>query len=307
MNNSLSELDKLLTLHEKKVTISRGRLGAECSTFRIGGPIALLLEPADSAALVGLLRDLDKSQIESRFLGVGSNLLIPDEGVSGIVLRLRREGFCFLQSLGKGEFWVGAGWSLPKLANRLAKAGFSGFEWAGGIPGSVGGACVMNAGAHGSCLADVLLEVEVVDQEGKVHRLLRDELDMSYRSGGIPTGAAVTGARVRLVSADSEGTRRRLEEFKAYRMRTQPLRLPSAGSVFRNPSAGGDSAGALIEAAGLKEHKLGGVMVSALHGNWIVNPEQTGLASEVRKLIELCQARVREKFEVELEAEVRCW
>lgn len=280
--------------------------GARCSTFSIGGAIQFLVEPRNQEELEVALKVLRSYSMPWRILGAGSNILLPDEGLSGFTLRLGREFRYCRPGPSSNEFEVGAAMSLMSLSRDLSDAGMSGLEFAGGIPASIGGAVTMNAGAHGGELASVLTSVRVVRAEGALEELPAKELRFSYRHSELPPGAVVVGARITLVPGDRERSAELRRSHLAERKSRQPLTQPSAGSVFKNPP-GGSSAGALIERAGLKGARRGGASISSLHGNWIVNDTRNASAKEVQELIRLCQERVAELFEVHLQPEVIAW
>jgi UDP-N-acetylmuramate dehydrogenase len=270
----------------------------------VGGAISYLVEPRDSKALVELINTLSTAGINYRILGAGSNLLIPDEGVSEVVIRLG-EGFRALSQMGGGLFSVGAAFSVMRLSRDLSMAGFSGLEFAGGIPASLGGALTMNAGAHGGEFGDVLERIEIVLPDGTKEIVERSSLAISYRNGSLPKGCIVVRGEIRLVESDKDVVSERRSRYLAHRKATQPLHLPSAGSVFRNPV--GQFAGEIIERCQMKGLREGGAEISNLHANWIVNSKRSASAKDVRNLIASVIETVRSKEGVELEPEIRVW
>lgn len=301
-----SEHDEVGLLLEQcaGLSVRRGVPGDRCTTFAIGGPIAYLVEPADIGSLCSLISALNRQGFLYRVLGAGSNLLIADEGISGIVIRLGAGFRTIDQRLG-GVFSIGAASSVMRLARDISAAGFAGLEFAGGIPASLGGAVVMNAGAHGGEFGDVLERVGVVLKDGRYEEIERSDLNISYRRGGIPEGAIVVSAELKLTSADGAAVAEKRSRFLSHRKETQPLHLPSAGSVFRNPS--GYYAGELIERVGMKGVRFGGAEISSLHANWIVNTSRTATAAEVRHLIDKAIETVQLQHDVKLVPEVRIW
>ncbi len=231
-------------------------------------------------------------------LGNGSNLLAPDDGLRGTTVRLG-PGFRTVESLPGDQVRVGAGLLNTVLLARLGRLGLSGLGCLAGVPGSVGGAVVMNAGTTLGEVGDRLVVVEGV-YEGEVVRRERAELPMHYREGGLPEGFVVTHATFQLGRDPGESAR--IAAHLAKRRATQPLDLPSCGSVFRNPP--GDHAGRLIEAVGLKGHRIGGAEISARHGNFIVNVGNAS-AADVMGCIRLAWERVRDAQGVVLVPEVR--
>ena len=301
-----SGLDEVGRLLEQcaGLSVRRGVPGSRCTTFAIGGPIAYLVEPADIGSLCSLVSALYREGFLYRVLGAGSNLLIADDGIGGIVIRLGA-GFRTIEERDGGYFSIGAASSVMRLARDISAAGFAGLEFAGGIPASLGGAVVMNAGAHGGEFGEILERVGVVLRDGRYEEIKRSDLTIAYRHGGIPEDAIVVRAELRLTSADGAAVAEKRTRFLTHRKETQPLHLPSAGSVFRNPS--GHYAGDLIERGGLKGVRSGGAEISSLHANWIVNPSRTATATEVRYLIDKAIDTIKLQHEVELFPEVRIW
>lgn len=285
-------------------------LGTGLSTYAIGGPLEWLAEPSDLAELAALLRWFDRNEIDTyRVLGAGSNLLIADAGLPGWTVRLGR-GFRSTEMIRDGSsyavFRVGAATSLMSLVRDLSQQGFSGLEFAGGIPASIGGAVRMNAGAHGSDIGSVITAVCYVTASGEVVTRQRAEIAFDYRHTNLPNDALVVYADLRLERADPAQIVQRRQDYLAERKRRQPLTLPSAGSVFKNPSPE-QTAGALIEQAGLKGFSIGGARVSELHANWIVNERRSATASDVRAVIAHCRTEVAARFAVQLETELIYW
>jgi UDP-N-acetylmuramate dehydrogenase len=249
------------------------------------------------------LLTIEKQQV--RVLGFGSNVLVGDQGIRGWIVRLG-QSLRSVERLEGDRFVIGGGASLMAVSRKISGDGFSGLEFAAGIPASFGGAVFMNAGAHGSEIADRIERVSVVMTDGSFVVFERNELPWRYRHSGLPGSAVVISVELGLPSGDKERIVRACGDNLAHRKNTQPLSLPSAGSVFKNPSPE-LPAGKLLEAAGLKGVSVGGAMVSSLHANWIVNPDKRASASDILALISLCQERVREQSGIELEPEVRLW
>lgn len=278
---------------------------ASCTTFAIGGPFEYLIEPNSDIALCAAVKVLQRHSEPVRILGAGSNLLVDDSGLGGITLRLGR-AFRFTSAKQDTRFDVGAGMSLMSLSRDLSEAGFSGLEFAGGIPASFGGAVRMNAGAHGSEISAVVSAVKIVTALGEIELLSPRDLEFSYRHSTLPDQACIIGAEIKLVAGDRAHIVQRRQEYLAERKRRQPLASPSAGSVFRNP-AGDRSAGALLEQAGMKGATVGGARVSLLHANWIINDKRQATAADVRTLIAQCQSKAKQQFDVELVPELVIW
>ncbi len=285
--------------------LKTGVLGSTLTTFGIGGPLAALVTVESVEELSALLEVLSAEHQPVRALGFGSNCLIDERGLEQWIVRLGG-GFRALDVRGDGLVTVGAAASLMSVARKLSDEGFSGLEFAAGIPASIGGAAFMNAGAHGSELCDRVVSIQGVLPNGGRASWSRAQLPWRYRSSGLPLGAIVTSVTLQLVPGQKEQISQVCSHNLAERRARQPLALASAGSVFKNPSPEAP-AGRLLEAAGLKGARVGGAVVSELHANWIVNPERTATASDVMRLMELCQHRVRESSGVALEPEIRLW
>jgi len=276
-------------------------LGAR-TTYRVGGPAALLLEVAEVGDLAALAQQLAGHTVELLVLGNGSNLLVADAGFEGIVVHLGG-GFNGIAVAGT-EVVAGARADLPRVARRSVDASLTGFEWAVGVPGTIGGAVQMNAGGHGAALAESLVEVDLVDLSagtGAVETLPASSLDLSYRHSNLTGAQVVVGARLGLAPGDRQHSQELLRDIVAWRRANQPGGQ-NAGSVFQNPP--GTSAGALIEAAGCKGLRLRSAQVSTKHANFI-QADPAGRADDVAGLISLVRARVLEHSGIELHTELR--
>lgn len=271
------------------------------TTIRIGGAARLYAEPASVADLQTLLRAANAQQIEVFLLGRGSNLLVPDEGVDGLVISLGTDAWATFEPRADGRVWVGAGLRLKNLCGLAAKAGLSGFEFLEGIPGSVGGALRMNAGAMGGWMFDVVEELQLMRLDGQLVTLPRTTLHVQYRHCAELQNAIALGALLRPVAqADAEAVNRQIAMYRKKRQESQP-REPSAGCIFKNPP--GNSAGRLIDESGLKGARVGDAEVSPVHANFIVN-RGNATAAEVLELVRRVRARVKEARGVALEPEV---
>ncbi len=277
------------------------------STYRIGGPATVLLPatPEDVGAALTLAGD---AGVPWFAIGLGSNLLLPDQGLEALVIRLGK-GLDRLER--NGDDWtVGAGLPAPIAARRTAEAGFAGLHIFVGVPGTVGGGVYMNAGCHGGDWSEIVERVTVVDETGKDAVLARADIPFTYRRSGL-RGRIVLEATVRLRQQDQAQLDEAIAEMFEWRQRGTPFNQPCCGSVFKNPAgpswkqAGGDrTAGQLIEAAGLKGFSIGGAQVSRMHANYFVNTG-SATASDVRTLIEQVQRTVQDRFGVNLEPEVK--
>jgi UDP-N-acetylmuramate--L-alanine ligase/UDP-N-acetylenolpyruvoylglucosamine reductase len=274
---------------------------AEKTTMRVGGSARIYAEPATTEDLSALLKEAKARAIEIFILGRGSNLIIPDEGVEGLVISLSHPAWQTFEPMGNGRVWVGAGLRLKNLCGLATKAGMSGFEFLEGIPGSVGGALRMNAGAMGGWIFDVVEEVQLMTRDGDVRIVKKADLHVGYRHCNELEGAIALGALLIQASpALSDAIAKQIETYREKRQKTQP-REPSAGCVFKNPD--GDSAGRLIDQAGLKGEKVGGAEVSAVHANFIVN-RGNATSSDIIELVRRIRARVEQAKGVKLEPEV---
>ena len=278
---------------------------ADFTTWKVGGPAQWFAEPDSGERLCALLSWARAEGLGSRVIGAGSNLLVSDAGLEGLILCNRRLQGADLDC-SNGVIEAQAGEPIPTLARRAARAGLAGLEWSVGIPGTVGGAVVMNAGAQGGCTADVLESITVVDpsQPERPFRLQASELDFAYRHSRLQQEPLVVlSARFRL-NPDQDPTEvsRRTSANLHSRTSSQPYQQPSCGSVFRNPEP--QKAGQLIEGLGLKGLTIGGAQVSPIHANFIVN---TGAASaaEIDQLIATVQERVQAAHGITLHPEVK--
>lgn len=296
-----SELAREFTKHTGVAV--RTLLASEVTTYLIGGPLEHFVVANTEEEVSKIVGFLSSCGERYRFIGAGSNLLVADDGLPGWTIKMAGDLRRF-EKVGDSSFIAGAALGLPKLAKSVSQEGFSGLEFAGGIPGTVGGAVFMNAGAHGGETKDVLTAVHVILPSGEKNILAAADLNFSYRHSEIPAGSAVVAAEFSLVVSDKDTTAAVLAHNLEERRKRQPLRYPSAGSVFKNPT-GDLSAGALIERCGLRGTVHGGAMISELHGNWIINHTKQATAKDVEVLIELCQERVNKEFNVRLEREVR--
>lgn len=271
---------------------------SELSTFGIGGTARYFIAVHEVDQLQEILKKCHKEGLHYLVIGKGSNCLFDDRGFDGLLILNRID---FMEKPAPGVFYVGAGYSFSLLGVQTAREGWSGLEFASGIPGSVGGAVFMNAGANGSETAQTLVSVDFVTDNGEWIRFLRKDLDFRYRYSPFhDLKGVITGATFAL-TAMTDARKKQLEIID-YRKKTQPYGAKSAGCVFRNPSNG--SAGALIDQQGLKGMSVGRAKVSEMHANFIVN--EGGASSEdVLKLIAAIQNKVKENTGIELESEVR--
>ena len=287
---------------------------AGLTTYRIGGPAAALVEPADIAQLSLVLQLAAQMALRWMVLGLGSNILLPDGGFEGIVIRMGKAIAGVKREGPESHLWtVGAGFPTPLLARRTATAGLRGVNRLGGVPGTVGGAVFMNAGAHGQEFKDVVSWVDVVATDGTVSRTSGKDIAWRYRSSGLDS--VVVAVQLSLAPAEPRILRRELREHLRWRKRGTPFDQPCCGSVFRNPECGAVTSGAaeipmpctagrLIDSAGLKGYRVGGAEVSNKHANYIVNAGGA-TAADVRAVIDHVRDVVFERFGIALELEVK--
>ena len=270
------------------------------TTFRVGGPADLMYFPARAGQLVLALKAAKEAGVPAMVMGNGSNMIVRDGGVRGLVIVL---GERFADVNIDGEILTAeAGASMAKIAAAAQQASLAGLEFASGIPGTIGGGCAMNAGAYGGQLSDVLIDAQVY-LGGEIVTLTKEEMQMGYRTTlPLREGGIVLSARFALRRDDGGEIMARMKDLNARRRDKQPLNFPSAGSTFKRPE--GYFAGALIEQAGLKGRSVGGAQVSEKHAGFIVNAGGA-TAKDITDLIRVVQDEVYARFGVQLETEVR--
>jgi UDP-N-acetylmuramate dehydrogenase len=275
---------------------------ARLTSLRVGGPIDAVASPANRAQLCATLRRLARARVPHFVLGGGFNSLALDAPVAGVVIQLSR--WRRLEERPGSALRVEAGVSHSQLTRFCSERGFSGLEFGAGIPGSIGGWIAMNAGIPGREVGDRVLEIEVASPTGAgISHLPRAVLHFRYRAlRGLAPGSVILSALLRIDRSTAAAVRAEVDALLARREKTQPLSVPSCGSVFKNPP--GDFAGRLIEAAGLKGHRVGGAQISPLHANFIANVGGA-TASDVMELIRLAKERVHAQSGTRLECEVR--
>ena len=270
------------------------------TTMRVGGPARIYAEPAGTEDLRHLLQLATHHGLPVLLLGRGSNLIIPDAGVAGLVISLGHAHWQKFEPQPDGRVWVGAGLRLKNLCGLATKAGLTGFEFLEGIPGSVGGALRMNAGAMGSAMFSVVETVRLMDHAGNIRELTADEMHAEYRNCPVLKDHIALGAVFLGTPASPEEIGNRMHQFSSKRWTSQPA-APSAGCIFKNPEA--IPAGRLVDELGLKGARVGGALVSAEHGNFIVN-DGYATAKDVLGLIEIIRARAKSERGIDLHTEV---
>ena len=282
---------------------SRLRFGeplAKHTYFGIGGEAVAYIEVSTVSELAALAHFHRQWDVPVAVIGRGSNLLVSDAGFKGLGIR-------FVGELAKLEIdgdvvSVGAGLSLPRLSKAMSRHGLSGVEFALGIPGSVGGSLIMNAGAWGSSFGDVVTDVTVMSDTGDLVNLTHAEANFEYRHSGLDAYFCVTGATLSLEPGDADIITARMQAFYKQKVETQPFAEENAGCMFKNPPD--DSAGRLIDISGLKGYRIGGAEVSTVHGNFILNIDNA-TAADVLNLVAYIQQQVREKTGISLQTEVK--
>ena len=274
------------------------------TSFRIGGPAEAMAFPKNKEELAKILKASALLDCKTAILGAGTNVLAPDEGLSGLVICLK-DCLDGMEQVDDTTIRVMAGVTMSRAAVFAANLGLSGMEFAHGIPGSVGGGVYMNAGAYGGEICQICEEVEVMDWQGNVRILSKEQMQFSYRHSLLEdTGDIVIRADFRLTKADPQEIKDRMKELIGKRSASQPLDLPSAGSAFKRPAGG--YAAALIEQAGLKGFRIGGAAISSKHAGFAVNVGNA-TAEDVRELLKQVSEKVYSQTGIRLEPEVRIW
>lgn len=270
------------------------------TTYRVGGEAKCIVYPKNSDCLIKLIRLLKSEKIKHKLIGNGSNLLFSSKPYDGVLIKLSE--FDNVEFYGKNKVRVGAGFSLVKLSLMAAKRGLTGLEFAAGIPGSIGGAVFMNAGAYKSDMGYIVETVKVLTPDLKIINFENKEMNFHYRSSYLQKHPEYICLEVvlKLTKGKKEAIEEVITERRKRRIESQPLEYPSAGSVFRNPE--GNFAGKLIEDLGLKGMIKGGAMISDKHANFIVN-YKNATSDDIKFLIDLCQEKVLEEYGIELKCE----
>lgn len=282
----------------------RGRLIAgaslaEITWFRVGGPADVLFTPADEADLAYFLKNTPL-EVPVFVIGLGSNLLVRDGGVEGVVIRLGR-GFGDVKAEAECKLRVGTAVPDMKAARAAADAGISGLAFYRGIPGSIGGALRMNAGAHGTETKDVLISARAIDRQGVTHQLTLSDMSFTYRHCGVPDDWIFTEALYQGTAADTAEILKAMDDVAEYREKNQPIKERTGGSTFKNPP--GNSAWKLVDAAGMRGFRVGGAKVSEMHCNFLIN-DANASAEDIETLGETVRARVKSTSGIELHWEI---
>lgn len=268
------------------------------TTYKTGGVCRYLVFPKDTNSLISLLKNLKNSNIKYKIFGNGSNILASDNLYDGVIIKLSKLDEL---EINKTCVKVGAGYNLILLSSVCASNNLKGLEWASGIPGTVGGAVYMNAGAYLKSISDVLTEIKVLDENFNIKKMNVDELNYSYRKSNLMENKyIVLEATFKLEKGDKEEILNIMKDRKKRRMESQPLNYPSAGSVFRNPE--NDYAGRLVEECNLKGYSIGGAEISNIHANFVIN-KNNATSTDIKNLIELAKKSVYDKFNINLKVE----
>ena len=279
---------------EKDVLLSKH------TTYKVGGKAKAIVYPKNVTCLIKLMKLIKNNNVKYKILGNGSNLLFSDKDFEGVIIKLNE--FDDIEFFGKNKIRVGAGYSLMKLSLLAARKGLAGLEFASGIPGTVGGAVFMNAGAYKSDMGYIVKEVRVLTPDLKIITLENKEMDFHYRTSFLQKHKDYICLEVviKLEKGDKNALDEVIKERRKRRVESQPLEYPSAGSVFRNPE--GLFAGKLIEDLGLKGKMIGGAKVSEKHANFIINYKKAK-SSDIKELIDLVHDKVLEEYNVDMKIE----
>ncbi len=271
------------------------------TSFKIGGPADAYIKVTSLSKLRKILMECKNNNAQYTLLGNGSNVLVDDSGIRGTVIRLDGD-FRFITLVDETTIYCGAGATLAYLCKFALKCGLTGLEFAWGIPGTVGGAVFMNAGAYDGEMKDVVYSVSHISKDGEIGRIDKDNLNFGYRTSVYRTnGCIITGVTLKLRKGNAKEIQAKMDDFMSRRTSKQPLEYPSAGSVFKRPQ--GNYAGALIEQCGLKGKTVGGAQVSEKHAGFIIN-KSDATAADVKNLVKEIQAEVCEKTGYQLECEL---
>ena len=296
MNNSLFETIEKNTLAEVAINEPLSKH----TTYGIGGPAEIMVFPENKTDLIQIIRTARKMNQPVSILGSGSNILISDNGIKGVVISLKNT--LKLIEIENQKLYAECGSMLGRIVKQAVKHNLIGLENLNGVPGTLGGALVMNAGAWGGEISENLVQVELIDEDGKLKYLQKNEINFSYRKSSFNKKDILLSAEFLLKKADKEIINKNFVEAQTGRKSTQPLNKRSAGSLFKNPK--GHSAGKLIDEAGLKGFSIGQAKISDKHANFFIN-EGNASSKDMLQLIKKAHQTVKEKFNINLELEVK--
>lgn len=301
------KLDLKEKIEKSKITISKEKIlynepMEKHTTFKIGGPAECLIRIDNLKDLKEILTFASQNQIQVTILGNGSNLLVLDEGIQGLVLQIKLENIEINEQEGKVEVTLGAGTKMGKLAHILLQNQISGFEELSGIPSTVGGAVYMNAGAHGKEMKDIVKSVVCVDYQGNKKQFTNQDMNFQYRNSCFKTkDYIITEVTLELQKGNSEEIKEKMDKYASYRREKQPIEYPSAGSTFKRGN--NFITAQLIDQAGLKGYSVGGAEVSTKHSGFVIN-KGGATAKDVLQLVEYVKEEVKRKFDKEIELEI---
>ncbi len=300
----LTDFQLKITTLFPQIEIKYNEPMAKHTSFRIGGPAEIMAFPKNAKELSDLLKKSVLLDCKIAILGAGTNVLAPDDGISGLVICLK-DCLDGMQQLDDCHIQIAAGVTMTRAAVFAANLGLSGMEFAHGIPGTVGGGVYMNAGAYGGEIKDICQSVEIMDRQGNIRSLTGEQMQFSYRHSCLEdTGEIVVSAIFKLTPKEPEQIRAQMQDLATRRKTSQPLDKPSAGSAFKRPAVG--YAAALIDQAGLRGYCVGDAAVSEKHAGFVVNLGDA-TADQVKQLLKDVALKVKESSGVELEPEVRIW
>ncbi|MCM8796960.1 MAG: UDP-N-acetylmuramate dehydrogenase [Candidatus Omnitrophica bacterium] len=286
-----------------KATVIRDEPLKNKTNFKIGGKARFFFSVKNEEELRELVVISSKHKIPLFVLGAGSNILVSDVGIKGIVVKLGSGIFKEISFSKNNSVEAGAGVRLAELIGKTSAVGLSGLEFLAGIPGTLGGAIIMNAGAWGKDIGSIVESVRVMDNRGNIELLKRKKIKFSYRHSGLDS-YIILGAVLKLASDTKDRINQRIKEYLKLRSNTQDNAYPNAGCIFKNPA--GTSAGKLIDACGLKAKSCGGAVVSSRHANFILNKKNAS-SKDVLKLMNLIRDKVKSRFNITLEPEIKIW
>lgn len=275
------------------------------TTFKTGGPAEIFIKVDNIEKLKAILKVAKEEEKDIHILGNGSNLLVKDDGVEGIIIKIDIEGIEIEEKNNKTIVKLGAGEKLAAIGQRFMQNSISGFEELSGIPGTLGGAVRMNAGAHGKEIKDIIKKVKAVDYEGKEYEFKKEDMQLEYRSSIFAKEKyIICEVEIELEKGNKEEIKKKMEEYAKWRKEHQPLEYPNAGSTFKR---GEDFITAkLIDECGLKGYKIGGAQISTKHAGFVIN-ENKATTKEILQLIEYTKEQVNRKFNKKIELEIEVW
>ncbi len=301
---ALQKFQHKLSLHPNIIYKCQESL-AKHTTLRIGGPTAYWIEPGNVDELQFITATVRELGLQFRIIGGGSNLLISERDYDGVSLHLRDDAFGKAVINSDGSIRFGSGMRLNQCLKFLVENGYANCEFLAGIPANVGGAIAMNAGSGSTSIGDFVCEVEALNKSGGIQKLKPQDIVFAYRSSNL-LDKVIVAATLKFPKGPQEITRQKLDDYANKRKLTQDLQRPSAGCMFANPATGNQSAGALIEAAGLKGKQIGQAQISSIHANFVINLGGAQF-NDILQLIQLAEQQVQTQFNIKLRREIQIW